>query len=106
MITGSRIGRSTFNSASPLTVITSENSTLRGQIDAVSVIQGSTAAAGTQQINNFFSGFIVEGGPGIQTVGLNSLGSQRTLLLLNNRRLPPSGVRGQVGAVDLKTFQH
>jgi iron complex outermembrane recepter protein len=104
VVTGSRISRNTFNSASPLTIITSENSTLAGQIDASTILQSSTAAAGSSQINNFFSGFIVEGGPGIQTVGLNSLGSQRTLLLLNGRRLPPSGVRGQVGAVDLQTI--
>jgi iron complex outermembrane recepter protein len=104
VVTGSRINRSTFNSASPLSIITTENSTLRGQIDAATILQGSTAAAGTQQINNFFSGFIVEGGPGIQTVGLNSLGSQRTLVLLNGRRLPPSGTRGQVGAVDLQSI--
>ena len=104
VVTGSRIQRSTFNSASPLTVITTANSTLSGQIDASTILQSSTAAAGSSQINNFFSGFIVEGGPGIQTVGLNSLGSQRTLLLLNSRRLPPSGVRGQVGAVDLQTI--
>ncbi|GBF58889.1 colicin I receptor [Candidatus Phycosocius bacilliformis] len=104
VVTGSRIRRDTFNTASPLTVITNENAVLSGTIDAVDILQGSTAAAGSSQINNFFSGFIVEGGPGIQTVGLNSLGSQRTLLLLNGRRLPPSGTRGQVGAVDLQTI--
>jgi iron complex outermembrane recepter protein len=104
VVTGSRISRNTFNSASPLTVITTANSTLSGQIDASNILQSSTAAAGSSQINNFFSGFIVEGGPGIQTVGLNSLGSQRTLVLLNGRRLPPSGVRGQVGAVDLQSI--
>ncbi|MFN9149501.1 MAG: TonB-dependent receptor domain-containing protein [Hyphomonadaceae bacterium] len=104
VVTGSRIRRDTFNSASPLTVITNDNAVLSGTLDAAEILQGSTAAAGSSQINNFFSGFIVEGGPGIQTVGLNSLGSQRTLLLLNGRRLPPSGVRGQVGAVDLQTI--
>lgn len=104
VVTGSRISRNSFNSASPLTVISTSNATLSGQINASSILQNSTAAAGSSQINNFFSGFIVEGGPGIQTVGLNSLGSQRTLLLLNSRRLPPSGVRGQVGAVDLQSI--
>jgi len=104
VVTGSRIRRDTFSSASPLTVITNDNAVLSGTIDAAEILQGSTAAAGSTQINNFFSGFIVEGGPGIQTVGLNSLGAQRTLVLLNGRRLPPSGVRGQVGAVDLQTI--
>jgi iron complex outermembrane receptor protein len=104
VVTGSRIRRDTFTSSSPLTVITNDNAVLSGTIDAAEILQSSTAAAGSGQINNFFSGFIVEGGPGIQTVGLNSLGAQRTLVLLNGRRLPPSGVRGQVGAVDLQTI--
>jgi iron complex outermembrane recepter protein len=104
VVTGSRISTNTFNSSSPLTVITTGNAVLSGQIDSSTILQSSTAAAGSSQINNFFSGFIVEGGPGIQTVGLNSLGSQRTLVLLNSRRLPPSGVRGQVGAVDLQSI--
>jgi iron complex outermembrane recepter protein len=104
VVTGSRISTSTFNSASPLQVITTGNAVLSGQIDASTILQSSTAAAGSTQINNFFSGFIVEGGPGIQTVGLNSLGSQRTLVLLNSRRLPPSGTRGQVSAVDLQSI--
>jgi iron complex outermembrane receptor protein len=104
VVTGSRIRRDTFNTASPLTVISTENAALSGTLDAAELLQGSTAAAGSSQINNFFSGFIVEGGPGIQTVGLNSLGSQRTLVLLNGRRLPPSGTRGQVGAVDLQSI--
>ena len=104
VVTGSRIRRDTFNTAAPLTVISNDNAVLSGTIDAAEILQSSTAAAGSGQINNFFSGFIVEGGPGIQTVGLNSLGAQRTLVLLNGRRLPPSGVRGQVGAVDLQTI--
>ena len=101
VVTGSRIRRNTFNTTSPLTIITNDNAVLAGTIDAAEVLQGSTAAAGSGQINNFFTGFIVDGGPGIQTVGLNSLGSLRTLLLLNGRRLPPSGVGGSVGPIDL-----
>jgi iron complex outermembrane recepter protein len=104
VVTGSRIRRDTFTSASPITVITNENAVLAGSIDVAEVLQGTTAAAGTTQINNFFTGFVVEGGPGIQTVGLNSLGPTRTLLLINGRRLPPSGTRGQTGAVDLATL--
>lgn len=104
VVTGSRIRRNSFNTPSSLSVIVNENAVLSGTIDAAEVLQGSTAAAGSTQINNFFTGFVVEGGGGIQTVGLNSLGSQRTLVLLNGRRLPPSGTRGQVNAVDLATI--
>jgi iron complex outermembrane receptor protein len=104
VVTGSRIRRNSFNTPSSLSVIVNENAVLSGTIDAAEVLQGSTAAAGSTQINNFFTGFVVEGGGGIQTVGLNSLGAQRTLVLLNGRRLPPSGTRGQVNAVDLGTI--
>lgn len=104
VITGSRIRRDAFSQTSPLQVITNQNAKLAGKTDGVKVVQGASAAAGSTQINNFFSGFVVEGGPGIQTVGLNSLGSQRTLVMLNTHRMPPSGTRGQVGAVDLQTI--
>lgn len=104
VVTGSRIRRNAFNTTSPIAVITNENAVLAGQVDATEILQGSVAAAGSLQINNFFTGFVVEGGPGIQTLGLNSLGPTRTLLLINGRRLPPSGTRGQVAAVDLQTL--
>lgn len=104
VVTGTRIRRNAFNSTSAVQVVTNENAVLQGRVSAAETLQGATAAQGSQQINNFFSGFIVEGGPGIQTVGFNSLGPTRTLALINGRRLPPSGVRGQVGAVDLATI--
>lgn len=104
VVTGSRLKKNPFNVSSPMNVITNENVKLAGTIDATKAIQSSTAAAGSNQINNFYTGFNVEGGGGIQTVGLNSLGSQRTLTLINGRRLPPSGTRGQVSSVDLQTL--
>lgn len=104
VVTGSRIGRSTFTSTAPLTVITTEQSRLKGQFDQAGAIQQSAAAAGSSQINNFYSGFVVDGGPGVNTVSLRGLGPGRTLVLFDGKRLPPSGVRGQVGAVDLNTL--
>ena len=74
VVTGSRIRRNSFNSTSAVTVVVNEDAILQGQINATEVLQGAAAAAGSSQINNFFSGFIVEGGPGIETVGFNSLG--------------------------------
>jgi iron complex outermembrane recepter protein len=104
VVTGSRLQRSTFTSASPLTVVTNEQAEARGQTDAASVLQTTTAAAGSSQINNFFTGFVVEGGPGVNTLSLRGLGPGRTLVLFDGRRLPPSGVRGQVNAIDLNTI--
>lgn len=104
VVTGSRIRRDEFSSASPLQVITSEASTLAGLIDTSEILQSSTIASGSTQINNFFTGFVVNGGPGVNTVSLRGLGSQRTLVLINGRRLNPAGTRGQVAAVDLNTI--
>ena len=40
----------------------------------------------------------------INTVSLRGLGAQRSLVLLNGRRMPPAGVGGSVAAVDLNTI--
>jgi iron complex outermembrane recepter protein len=104
VVTGSRIARTTFSSTSPITVITTEQATLKGFSDAATVLQQSSAAQGSTQINAFFTGFVVEGGPGVNTLSLRGLGPGRTLILFDGKRLPPSGVRGQVGAVDLNTL--
>ncbi len=100
VVTGSRITRDEFTSASPVQAITRDRSTLAGLSNAGQIVQGSAAAAGSGQINSTFTGFVVEGGPGVSTVSLRGLGAQRSLILLNGRRLPPAGVGGQVGAVD------
>lgn len=104
VVTGSRLRRDSFLSSSPVSVITNERSELEGQIDAAEILQGSTQGSGNFQLNSTFTGFVVEGGPGINSISLRGLGATRTLVLLNGKRLPPSGTRGQVGAVDLNTI--
>jgi iron complex outermembrane receptor protein len=104
VVTGSRIRRNEFTSAAPVQVITSEGSTLEGLVNPSEILQSSSVAAGSTQINNQFTGFVVSGGGGINTVSLRGLGDQRTLVLLNSRRLPPAGTQGQVGAVDLNVL--
>jgi iron complex outermembrane receptor protein len=106
VVTGSRIRRSEFASASPIQVIETESSTLAGTTNTAQMIQGATVAANSTQINNFFTGFVVNGGPGVKTVSLRGLGTQRTLVLLNGKRLGPAGTRGQVGGVDLNTIPY
>jgi iron complex outermembrane recepter protein len=101
VVTGSRIRKDEYTSASPVQIITSERSTLEGLNDTAQVLQQAAAASGSGQINSTFAGFVVDGGPGVQTLSIRGLGAQRTLVLLNGRRLPPAGVGGQVGAVDL-----
>lgn len=104
VVTGSRIRRSTFNSTQPVQVINAEEATLEGLVDTTEILQGSTTANTAGQINNFFTGAVVEGGPGVNTLSLRGLGAQRTLVLLNGRRAGPAGARGQVGPTDLNVI--
>jgi iron complex outermembrane receptor protein len=102
VVTGSRIARDAFTSTAPIQVITAEQSTLEGLVDTSEILQGSSIANGSLQLNNQFGGFVIEGGPGINSVSLRGLGAQRSLVLLNGQRPGPAGVRGQVAAFDLQ----
>ena len=104
VVTGSRIARDAFTSTAPIQVITAENSTLEGLVDTAELLQGSSIANGSLQLNNQFGGFVVEGGPGINSISLRGLGAQRSLVLLNGQRPGPAGVRGQVAAFDLQVI--
>ena len=100
VVTGSRIKKSTFTSISPLQIISSEVSREAGLIDPADILQESTAATG-QQIDTSFVGFVLDNGPGASTLSLRGLGSGRTLLLINGRRVGPGGVEGAPTSPDL-----
>lgn len=93
VVTGSRIKRDTFSSISPIQVLDFETERDNGIIDPVQILQTSEAAAGIQ-IDSSFAGFVLDNGPGSETINLRGLGAARTLVLLNGRRLAPSGVEG------------
>lgn len=92
-VTGSRIVRDTYSSISPLQVLTTENQQAIGAFDPSQILQRSEAAAG-QQIDATFNGFVLDNGPGSQTLNLRGLGANRNLILVNGRRLAPGGVEG------------
>ncbi len=100
VVTGSRIRRSEFTSPAPVTVITAERSALAGLLSTEEILRGSTVASG-QQVQDSFSGFVTDGGPGANTISLRGLGAQRTLVLVNGKRWSPSGVQGATNSVDL-----
>lgn len=105
VVTGSRIKRSEFNSPDPIQVISAEQGRLRGISTTSGLLQTSTIASGSPQINsNISSAFVTDGGPGAETVSLRGLGANRTLVLINGRRTGPAGVRGGVSAVDLNVI--
>lgn len=100
VVTGSRIRRNEFNSIAPVQVISGEVSRDLGLVDAAAILQDATASTG-QQIDQTFNGFVLDNGPGASTVNLRALGADRTLVLLNGRRLSPAGVEGAPSNVDL-----
>ena len=101
VVTGSRISRSNFNSPSPITVITKNDASVAGFNSAAELLQSTAVTAGARQIDNTFTGFITDGGPGANTLSLRGLGVARTLILLNGRRLAPSGTSGSILSADL-----
>lgn len=104
IISGSRIKRDTFTSVSPLQIIRNDDAALAGFTSTTEVLQGTGVTGGSAQINNAFGGFVTDGGPGANTIGLRGFSPTRTLVLLNGRRLAPSGTRGSVGAADLNVL--
>lgn len=100
VVTGSRIARNTFSSPSPLQVINADTARDAGLIDAASIVQRTSVAAGTQ-FDNTFTGQVTDSGPGASTVSLRGLDAERTLILFNGRRVGPAGVRGAPTRPDL-----
>lgn len=104
VVTGSLLARDEFTSSSPIQVITAEVATLEGLIDTAELLQGSSLAAGSTQLNNTFQNFVTNGGVGTQTIDLRGCGDTRTLVLIDGKRPGPAGTRGAVSSVDLNTI--
>lgn len=104
VITGSRIRRDEYSTIEPITVVTKDEITQSGFASAADALQSAEVTAGSGQINNYYSGFVVDGGTGANTLGLRNLGPARTLILLNGRRLSPAGTRGAVLSADLNVL--
>lgn len=96
-VTGSRIKRTDMENASPVSVITTETMQLQGIANVADALQQMTAQSGgiTAATNN--------GGSGNATVNLRGLGSARTLVLVNGRRVIASGT-GATSTVDLNAI--
>jgi iron complex outermembrane receptor protein len=100
VVTGSRIQRSEFNSLSPVQVISGEVSRDVGLVNAAEILQSQAQATGTQ-IDTTFVGFVLDNGPGSVQLNLRGLNAERTLTLVNGRRLAPAGIGGAPTSPDL-----
>ncbi|MCL1123910.1 TonB-dependent receptor domain-containing protein [Shewanella surugensis] len=97
-VTGSRIKRSDMETASPVTVIDASAIQALGSASIDGVLQQLTASGG-----GMTSATTNNGGRGNATVNLRGLGEERTLVLVNGRRMIPSGT-GATSTVDLNTI--
>lgn len=104
LVTGSRIRRDEFSTAEPITVIGREEITQAGFNSVTDALQSNAITQGSSQINNTYGGFVTDGGTGANTLGLRGLGANRTLILLNGRRLAPGGSRGSLLSPDLNVL--
>ena len=87
VITGTRIPQPNLTSASPVTVLSSQEVKLSGTTRTEDLINSLPQAFATQGSN------ISNGASGTASVNLRGLGSQRTLVLINGRRLQPGDPR-------------
>lgn len=101
VVTGSRIRRNNFSTPQNVQIITRDDQVLSGSRTTADILQSATVTSGTSQLNGSFLGYNSDDGQAASTVGLRGLGAQRTLILLNGRRLAPSGVGPELIAADL-----
>jgi len=103
VVTGSRIARDEFSSASPIQVIDGEIARDLGFVDASDLLGQTTVVQGQQTTTGLSTsaGQLTDSGPGSASASLRGLDSGRTLVLVNGRRLAPAGVRGAPSAPDL-----
>ena len=93
VVTGSRLLQAPNEiSISPITSVTSEDIQKTGMIRVEDVLNMLPQAVAEQQSGNSISS------TGTATVSLRGLGSQRTLVLINGKRMQPGGVGGTVGS--------
>jgi iron complex outermembrane receptor protein len=83
VVTGSRIPQPNLTSISPVTSVSAETIKIEGVTRAEDLINNLPQAFAD------FGGNLSNGATGAATVNLRNLGSQRTLVLVNNRRLMP-----------------
>jgi iron complex outermembrane recepter protein len=92
-VTGTRLRISPDTNVAPSQIISTTDARDIGLLDPTTILQESTAAAGTQ-IDTSFQGLVLDNGPGSTTLNLLGLGASRNLILVNGRRMAPAGVEG------------
>jgi len=100
-VTGSRIKRTDLEGVAPVTVITAADIELSGFSNVEELLQASIANAGRTVEGNESSWT-----QGASTINLRGMGANRTLVLVNGKRVPqyPAATGGSSNFVDTSTF--
>lgn len=108
IVTGTRIRHDEYSSPSPIQVFDVETSRQLGITSIDEMLQRATVSNGKQidaSFTNSFSNVAADappsGGVGSSSVNLRGLGPERTLVLINGRRLGSNGVRGAPAQPDI-----
>lgn len=83
IVTGSRLARPDIESASPISIVSSDDIKLQGTTRIEDVLNSLPSIAASQASS------LANGADGTATVDLRALGSTRTLALINGRRIVP-----------------
>ncbi|HKQ16428.1 MAG TPA: TonB-dependent receptor, partial [Steroidobacteraceae bacterium] len=95
VVTGSRIAQPNLETTSPVTQVTAEDVITQGVTKIEDLVNQLPQAFAAQ------NGTIANGSTGTATVNLRGLGSVRTLVLIDGRRMPYGGVSSAAAAADL-----
>ncbi|MDP5213112.1 TonB-dependent receptor [Pseudoalteromonas tunicata] len=93
-VTGSRIKRTDLETSSPVTVMTAEEIKLSGFSRVEDVLNQ------LPQIEAADTSFLANGATGTATIDLRGLGTNRTLVLINGRRMQAGSITSQVADVN------
>jgi len=85
IVTGSRIQNVNIESSSPVVTVDSELFDIRGTVDTVDLVNTLPSVFASQTTA------FANGATGTSTLDLRGLGAQRTLVLVDGKRLPPGG---------------
>ncbi|HEX5182864.1 MAG TPA: TonB-dependent receptor [Allosphingosinicella sp.] len=102
VITGSRIPQPNLTAVSPVTVLNSQEVTLSGTTRAEDLVNSLPQVTASQ------AGNLANGATGTATLNLRNLGSNRTLVLIDNRRLvpgDPSSAAADINAIPATLIQ-
>jgi outer membrane receptor protein involved in Fe transport len=95
VVTGSRISQPNLTSSSPITAVSSQEIKMQGATRIEDVLNSLPQSFATQ------SSSTSNGSNGTATANLRNLGDQRTLVLVNGRRLTPGDPASKSSAADL-----